>query len=155
MFQIPQHSFIIRNNLEANYHLDKDKESHVLKGTKEMNIELTVHDSTFEEYKDYEDKNIKDHDFNHIESEQDTDDLELKDEHNVLKRSVCKPHQEFESECNQCKCAADGQSYSCTQNECMDGGNTSNKEVEVFMENEVRVPDPLFKTKQNLKSTNF
>lgn len=41
----------------------------------------------------------------------------------------------FQSECNQCKCASDGQSYTCTQNECMEG--EMNKEVEVFMENEV------------------
>lgn len=97
-----------------------------LEHTKEMNIEFDVQDTRFEENYDFEGHSIKDHDFNHIETE---------DEHNVLKRSVCKPHQEFQSECNQCKCAADGQSYTCTQNECMDG--VKNKEVEVFMETEV------------------
>lgn len=73
--------------------------------------------------------------------------MKLEDEHNVLKRSVCKPHQEFQSECNQCKCAADGQSYTCTQNECMDG--EKNKEVEVFMEDEVRGKEPLFLISRN------
>ncbi|XP_049879713.1 uncharacterized protein LOC126376448 isoform X4 [Pectinophora gossypiella] len=58
----------------------------------------------------------------------------VKDKHNVLKRSVCKPNQVFQSECNTCKCAPDGQSYTCTQNECMEG--EKNKEVEVFMESE-------------------
>lgn len=75
--------------------------------------------------------------------------MKLEEEHNVLKRSVCKPSQEFQSECNQCKCAADGQSYTCTQNECMDGDK--NKEVEVFIENEVRGWDQPFSINRNPK----
>lgn len=140
--QIPQHPFKTKDNMKAKY-FDQDNQKHTLNNTKEMNVEIEVYDPTFEENNNFEDQHINDHDFNHIESEQDTDDLKLKDEHNVLKRSVCKPHQEFQSECNQCKCAADGQSYTCTQNECMDGEN-NNKEVEVFMENEVRGRYSLF-----------
>ncbi|KAL0811702.1 hypothetical protein ABMA28_009148 [Loxostege sticticalis] len=54
--------------------------------------------------------------------------------HNLLKRSVCKPNQEFQSECNSCQCSSDGQTYTCTQNECLERDMT--KEVEVFMESE-------------------
>lgn len=122
-------------------YLDHDNQPIQFKHTKEINVEIEVHDPTLEENYDFEDHNINDHDFNHIESEQVTNVMKLEDEHNVLKRSVCKPHQELQSDCNQCKCAADGQSYTCTQNECMDGDK--NKEVEVFMENEVRERDPL------------
>ncbi|XP_068625015.1 serine protease inhibitor I/II-like [Battus philenor] len=42
-------------------------------------------------------------------------------------------------DCNPCKCATDGRSFSCTQNECteQDDDNTEiNKDVEVFMKNE-------------------
>ncbi|XP_061724190.1 uncharacterized protein LOC133530311 isoform X1 [Cydia pomonella] len=58
-----------------------------------------------------------------------------------VKRSACKPNEEFLDDCNTCKCSESGQSYSCTQNECMDkdgkeGGKDVDKEVEVFMENE-------------------
>ncbi|XP_063629224.1 uncharacterized protein LOC134800673 [Cydia splendana] len=58
-----------------------------------------------------------------------------------VKRSACKPNEEFLDDCNTCKCSENGQSYSCTQNECMDkdgkdGGKDVDKEVEVFMENE-------------------
>ncbi|XP_073963003.1 uncharacterized protein isoform X1 [Choristoneura fumiferana] len=57
--------------------------------------------------------------------------------HHVIKRSVCKPNQDFQNECNTCKCSATGQSYECTQNECMDKDKEDlDKEVEVFMENE-------------------
>ncbi|CAG9792946.1 unnamed protein product [Diatraea saccharalis] len=54
--------------------------------------------------------------------------------HNIVKRSVCKPNQEFQSECNNCKCSPNGQQYTCTQNECLE--KDMNKEVEVFMESE-------------------
>ncbi|XP_063388322.1 uncharacterized protein LOC134674194 [Cydia fagiglandana] len=58
-----------------------------------------------------------------------------------VKRSACKPNEDFLDDCNTCKCSETGQSYSCTQNECMDkdgkdGGKDVDKEVEVFMENE-------------------
>ncbi|XP_048000827.1 uncharacterized protein LOC125237712 isoform X2 [Leguminivora glycinivorella] len=58
-----------------------------------------------------------------------------------VKRSACKPNEEFLNDCNTCKCSESGESYSCTQNECMDkdgkdGGKDVDKEVEVFMENE-------------------
>lgn len=74
---------------------------------------------------DYSDRNLE---MNHSVPQ-------VEDMHNVLKRSVCKPNQEFQSECNACKCAADGLSYTCSHNECMEG--ETNREVEVFMENEV------------------
>ncbi|XP_060807391.1 uncharacterized protein LOC106135838 [Amyelois transitella] len=54
--------------------------------------------------------------------------------HKISKKSVCKPHQEFQSECNSCTCSGDGLSYSCTHNECLERDMT--KEVEVFMESE-------------------
>lgn len=129
-------------------YLDRDNQPLQIKSIKEMNIEIEVHDPTFEENSDYEDYSIQDH----IEAEQNTNDLKLEDEHNVLKRSVCKPHQEFQSECNQCKCAGDGQSYTCTHNECMDGA--MDKEVEVFMENEVRGRDHIYSS-DNLQYTVF
>lgn len=53
------------------------------------------------------------------------------------KRSVCKPHSEFNVDCNPCKCAANGLSYTCTHNECLEGENTNKEDVEVFMETEV------------------
>lgn len=118
-----------------------DNQTFKFKHTTEMNTEIEVHYPTFGENYDVNDQHVNYHDFNHLEDEE--DDVKL-DVHNVLKRSVCKPHQEFQSECNQCKCAADGQSYTCTQNECMDGDK--NKDVEVFIENEVREKDRLFLT---------
>lgn len=105
-------------------YLDHDNRLLKYKRKNHINVEIAEHDPTYAE---------------NIESEQDTNDLKLVDEHNVLKRSVCKPHQEFQSECNQCKCAADGHTYTCSHNECMDG--EKDKEVEVFMENEVRGRD--------------
>ncbi|KAF9420495.1 hypothetical protein HW555_003245 [Spodoptera exigua] len=62
-------------------------------------------------------------------------------EHNfvILKRSICKPLEEFMRDCNPCKCASDGLSYSCTHNECLEtdvGKEDKDKEVEVFMQSE-------------------
>ncbi|KPJ11516.1 hypothetical protein RR48_01764 [Papilio machaon] len=40
-------------------------------------------------------------------------------------------------DCNPCQCAADGQSFSCTTNECMEkDDDVINKDVEVFMKDE-------------------
>ncbi|KPJ04192.1 Pacifastin-like protease inhibitor cvp4 [Papilio xuthus] len=61
----------------------------------------------------------------------------IDDPRNHLKRSVCKPNSEFQMDCNPCQCAADGQSFSCTRNECMEKDDDFiNKDVEVFMKDE-------------------
>ncbi|XP_026332647.1 uncharacterized protein LOC113239760 [Hyposmocoma kahamanoa] len=125
-------SLVLRNPFIIQKH-GNDNQPPKYKHTKETYTEIEEHNPIFEENYDFEDHYIDDHDFNHLEAAE-QDDVKLEEEHNVLKRSVCKPSQEFQSECNQCKCAADGQSYTCTQNECMDGDK--NKEVEVFIENE-------------------
>ncbi|XP_047035324.1 serine protease inhibitor I/II-like [Helicoverpa zea] len=39
-------------------------------------------------------------------------------------------------DCNPCKCASDGLSYSCTHNECLETEADKDKEVEVFMQSE-------------------
>ncbi|PZC72030.1 hypothetical protein B5X24_HaOG212043 [Helicoverpa armigera] len=54
----------------------------------------------------------------------------------ILKRSICKPLAEFMRDCNPCKCASDGLSYSCTHNECLETEADKDKEVEVFMQSE-------------------
>lgn len=67
------------------------------------------------------------------------------DDHNRVKRSrVCKPNNVYKVECNSCKCAPDGQSYTCTLNECLEEEDKNvnaerniNKDVEVFMESKV------------------
>lgn len=60
----------------------------------------------------------------------------------IIKRSpICKPLQEFMRDCNPCKCASDGLSYSCTHNECLETEMDRDKEVEVFMESEVGILD--------------
>ena len=63
--------------------------------------------------------------------------------HNRIKRSrVCKPNTIYKVECNSCKCASDGQSYSCTLNECSDDADFSadiNEDVEVFIEKDTKV----------------
>ncbi|KAG6460632.1 hypothetical protein O3G_MSEX012103 [Manduca sexta] len=52
----------------------------------------------------------------------------------VEKRATrCEPRAEFKSECNVCKCSADGRSFSCTQNECLEGDSVDS-DVEVFQE---------------------
>ncbi|XP_045455636.1 uncharacterized protein LOC123665367 [Melitaea cinxia] len=57
------------------------------------------------------------------------------DDHKVLKRSsICKPNALIKTDCNFCKCASDGQSYSCTLNVCEEPD--INDDVEVFKENE-------------------
>ncbi|CAH2097550.1 unnamed protein product [Euphydryas editha] len=58
------------------------------------------------------------------------------DVHNILfKRSpICKPNALIKADCNFCKCASDGQSYSCTLNECEEPDISD--DVEVFKENE-------------------
>lgn len=72
--------------------------------------------------------------------------------HHVIKRSVCKPNEDFQNECNTCKCSATGQSYECTQNECMDRDKEDlDKEVEVFKESEVS----LLKFQYNFLNTVF
>ena len=58
----------------------------------------------------------------------------------ILKRStICKPLEEFMRDCNPCKCARDGLSYSCTHNECLETEMDKDKEVEVFMQSEVGI----------------
>ncbi|CAH2057071.1 unnamed protein product, partial [Iphiclides podalirius] len=82
----------------------------------------------------------------HVESDDDDDSetdneieaILINDSRNLPKRSVCKPNKEFQMDCNPCKCAADGQSFTCERNECMDTDKDSgiNKDVEVFMKSE-------------------
>ncbi|XP_045484341.1 uncharacterized protein LOC110996812 isoform X1 [Pieris rapae] len=53
---------------------------------------------------------------------------------NLIKRPICKANTLFKVNCNECACAADGQSYSCSDDDCED--RVINDDVEVFMKEE-------------------
>ncbi|XP_045505563.1 uncharacterized protein LOC123701972 [Colias croceus] len=63
-----------------------------------------------------------------------TDEKSLTDQnvtsHKIKKRAVCKPNAKFRIDCNDCACAIDGQSYSCTAEDC--DKRVINDDVEVF-----------------------
>ncbi|XP_069355917.1 pacifastin-like protease inhibitor cvp4 [Maniola hyperantus] len=52
----------------------------------------------------------------------------------IRRAAICKPNAAFKVYCNDCECASDGQSYTCTNYECME--RDVNDDVEVFMESE-------------------
>ncbi|GBP55955.1 hypothetical protein EVAR_97668_1 [Eumeta japonica] len=65
-----------------------------------------------------------------------------------VKKSTCKPRQTFKRGCNTCKCASDGLSYHCTDNECVAPASVED-DVEVFIHTNVRAIFITFHEKKN------